>query len=167
MTSAGGTAYRINISKGSDLNCRSLQIIDKLIIINAVQHILIAYIDRGFAFGALPPCSCLAASVKASMHSAAAVGADDRSVQREDALGMIYILLCVFLCFNALHGCIFLLSQYRQIFCLCVNSSSAAQVWAQNKSRLLTVVRQACTAIISKAIIRAYRPLCRTSVRNC
>ena len=82
---------------------------------NAAQHILIAYIDRGFAFGALPPCSCLAASVKASMHSAAAVVADDRSVQREDTLGMIYILLRVFLCFNALHGCIFLLSQYRHI----------------------------------------------------
>ena len=51
----------------------------------------------------------------ASMHSAAAVVADDRSVQREDTLGMIYILLRVFLCFNALHGCKFLLSQYRQI----------------------------------------------------
>ena len=82
---------------------------------NAVQHILITHIDRGFAFGALPPCSCLAASVKASMHSAAAVGADDRSVQREDALTIIYILLGVFLCFDALHGCILLLGQYRRI----------------------------------------------------
>ena len=30
MTSAGGTAYRINISKGSDLNCRSLQFVEKV-----------------------------------------------------------------------------------------------------------------------------------------
>ena len=73
------------------------------------------YIGRGFTFEALPPCICLAASVKASMHSAAAVGADDRSVQREDTLGMIYILLGVFLCFDALHGCILLLGQYRRI----------------------------------------------------
>lgn len=49
------------------------------------------------------------------MHSTAAVGADDRSVQREDTLGMIYILLGVFRCFDALHGCILLLGQYRQI----------------------------------------------------
>ena len=49
------------------------------------------------------------------MHSTAAVGADDRSVQREDTPGMIYILLRVFFCFNALHGCILLLGQYRQI----------------------------------------------------
>ena len=82
---------------------------------NAVQHILIDHIDRGFAFGALPPCICLAASVEASMHSAAAVRADDRSVQPEDTLAIIYILLGVFLCFDALHGCILLLSQYRWI----------------------------------------------------
>lgn len=62
---------------------------------NAVQHILIDHIDRGFAFGALPPCICLAASVEASMHSAAAVRADDRSVQPEDTLAIIYILLGV------------------------------------------------------------------------
>lgn len=37
MTSAGGTIRKINFSKGSDLNCRSLQIIDKLIIIKATQ----------------------------------------------------------------------------------------------------------------------------------
>ena len=49
------------------------------------------------------------------MHSAAAVGADDRSVQREDAITIIYILLGVFLCFDALHGCILLLGQYRRI----------------------------------------------------
>ncbi len=37
----------------------------------------------------------------------------------------------------------------------------------QNKSRLLTVVRQACTVTISRAIIRERRPPYRTSVRNC
>ena len=37
MTSDGGTACRINISNGSDLNCRRLQIVDKLIIIKATQ----------------------------------------------------------------------------------------------------------------------------------
>ena len=49
---------------------------------------------------------------------------------------------------------------------LCASSLSAATVLVQSRSPSLTVVRQACTAIISRATIWEHRRLCRTSVRN-
>lgn len=46
------------------------------------------------------------------------------------------------------------------------NSSSAARTWEQSRNPLLTDVRQACTATISRATIWERRQPCRTSVRN-
>ena len=47
------------------------------------------------------------------------------------------------------------------------NSSLAARTWEQSRNPLLTDVRQACTATISRATIWERRPPCRTSVRSC